>query len=228
MLVWLTSAMSSLLQLEVRPAAADHRSWVCVEIGERIIAALLVALLSPVFLIVWVLTLALSGRTALIAHQRVGQGGSKLWVFKFRTMWNGPKKWILRPFWLERIDDEDGPDLKGPNDRRVGSRFARFCRHHSLDELPQLVQVVLGQMSLVGPRPVTVSELDRIYGPEVEEIIQCRPGISGLWQVSGRSRLSLAQRCRLDLELVRGRSVRLYFSLVLRTLREVLVGDGAW
>ncbi|HEY1241537.1 MAG TPA: sugar transferase [Bryobacteraceae bacterium] len=220
--------MSSLFEVEVRPAAADHWSYWWVEIGERIAAAFLVALLIPVLLILWVLILALSGRTPLIAHRRVGQGGLELWVFKFRTMWDGPKKWMLTPFWLERIDDEDGPDLKGPDDRRVASRFARFCRHHSLDELPQLVQVVLGQMSLVGPRPVTVSELDRIYGSEAVEIIQCRPGISGLWQVSGRSRLSLAQRCRLDLELVRGRSAKLYFSLVLRTLREVVVGNGAW
>lgn len=220
--------MSSLFQVEVRPAAADQRSSVCLDIGERIAAGVLIALLIPIFSIVWVLVLALSGRTPLIAHRRVGQGGSELWVFKFRTMWDGPKRWILTPFWLERIDDEDGPDLKGPDDRRVASRFARFCRRHSLDELPQLFQVVAGQMSLVGPRPVTVSELDRIYGPEAVEVIQSRPGISGLWQVSGRSRLSLAQRCRLDLELVRTRSVKLYLSLVWRTLREVFAGNGAW
>src|SRR5690349_17592930 len=86
-LVWLTSAMSSLFRVDVRPSPADQWSWVCVEVGERLGAALMVALLSPVLLIVWVMTLALSGRTPLIAHRRVGQGGLELWVFKFRTMW---------------------------------------------------------------------------------------------------------------------------------------------
>src|SRR5581483_4383380 len=158
--------MSSLFEIEVRPAPARQRIWSVVEVGERITAAFLVALVSPILCVIWVTTLALSGRSPLIAHRRVGQGGSELWVFKFRTMWERPRKFALRPFWLERIDDEYGPDLKGPDDARVRSRFAQFCRRHSLDELPQLAQVVLGQMSLVGPRPVTASELDRIYGSQ--------------------------------------------------------------
>jgi lipopolysaccharide/colanic/teichoic acid biosynthesis glycosyltransferase len=215
-----------MFQVEVRHTTGNS-VWTILDAGERIAAASLITLLSPVFFLVWVVILALSGRTPLIAHRRVGQGGSELWVFKFRTMW-GLSKLALKPFWFERIDDENGPDLKGPNDSRVPSRFARFCRRHSLDELPQLAQVVLGQMSLVGPRPVTQSELDRIYGSRADEIVQYRPGISGLWQVSGRSHLSLAQRCQLDLELVRSRSVKLYLSLVVKTIREIVVGHGAW
>jgi lipopolysaccharide/colanic/teichoic acid biosynthesis glycosyltransferase len=220
--------MSSFFQLEARRTPANPWIESGMELAERISAAFLVALISPLLVLIWSVTLALSGRTPLIAHRRVGQGGSELWVFKFRTMWQGPRKFVFAPLWLEYIDDENGPALKGPDDDRVSSRFARFCRRHSLDELPQLVQVVLGQMSLVGPRPVTASELDRIYGSTADEIVQCRPGISGLWQVSGRGRLSLAQRCRLDLELVRRRSLKLYLQLVMKTFREIIVGDGAW
>ncbi|MBZ5619368.1 MAG: sugar transferase [Acidobacteriia bacterium] len=89
-------------------------------------------------------------------------------MIKFRTMWRYRAR--LDPMrdiaWLERIDDEAGPELKGPDDHRAASHLARFCRRHSIDELPQLFHVLLGEMSLVGSRPVTRPESQRIYGPD--------------------------------------------------------------
>jgi len=174
-----------------------------------------------------------SGRTPLIAHRRVGWQGSPLWMLKLRTMWpaisdNREAARPRRSRWIEYIDDELGPQLKHPGDARVSSPFARFCRRHSIDELPQLWHVVRGQMSLVGPRPMTERELRRYYGLAAQEILQVRPGLAGLWQISGRNRLTYAERRDMDLKLVRGRSARLYIEILLRTVPEVLTGSGSW
>jgi lipopolysaccharide/colanic/teichoic acid biosynthesis glycosyltransferase len=131
-------------------------------------------------------------------------------------------------FGVERIADEAGPERKHPDDVRVCSRFARFCRRHSLDELPQLWHVIRGEMSLVGPRPVTRSELTRIYGSRQREILRVKPGMAGLWQVSGRNLLTVEERCMRDLECVRRRSAGFYFWILLRTIPEVLDGRDTY
>ena len=98
----------------------------------------------------------------------------------------------------------------------------------SLDEMPQLVHVIRGEMSLVGPRPITRAELDAYYGNAAAEVLSLRPGITGLWQVMGRNRLTYAQRRRLDLWLVRRASPRLFFAILARTVPRVLSGRGAY
>jgi exopolysaccharide production protein ExoY len=201
----------------------------CFTAVERFAAAILIAVLSPLFLAIWVTILALSARPALIAHRRIGQNGSELWVFKFRTMWTCRGRLPLREiFSVEYIDDQIGPFRKSPDDSRVSGRFGRFCRRHSLDELPQLVNVLSGDMSLVGPRPVTPAEVVQIYGSKAEEVLRVKPGLSGLWQISGRNRLSAEERCSLDLECVRKRSVKMYFRVLMRTLPELFTGESAW
>jgi lipopolysaccharide/colanic/teichoic acid biosynthesis glycosyltransferase len=106
-------------------------------------------------------------------------------MLKLRTMWNGPARWNG---WIEYIDDYEGPEQKRAGDPRVSNWFARFCRRHSIDELPQLWHVITGKMSLVGPRPMTRPELQRYYGDDAEEILQVKPG-SRAWQISRRNRL---------------------------------------
>ncbi len=140
-------------------------------------------------------------------------------------MWDGEGR---SDGWIEYVDDEAGPQRKQAGDPRVSNRFARFCRRHSIDEIPQLWHVIRGEMSLVGPRPVTAAELRRYYGSATEEVLQVRPGIAGLWQISGRNRLTYAERRRLDLQLVRGRSLRLYASILIKTIPEVWSGANTW
>jgi exopolysaccharide production protein ExoY len=206
----------------------------CFAVGERFIAAVLVVMLSPVLLAVWITILLLSARPPLIAHKRVGQNGTAFWVFKFRTMWAyrarfRPRNAVsVEHIAVEYVDDQLGPSRKNPQDPRVSSRFARFCRRHSLDELPQLANVLFGEMSLVGPRPVTEAEIAQIYGSTAEEVLSVKPGLSGLWQVSGRNRLSIAERCRLDLECVRQRSTSMYIRVLMRTLPELFMGENGW
>ena len=200
------------------------------EIAERLGAAFLLVALSPVVLATAFWTFILSGRSPWIAHRRVGRYGTALWVPKLRTMWERRERLasVSRLFAIEYIDDENGPALKAPEDDRVGSRFARFCRRHSLDELPQLLLVLTGRMSLVGPRPVTPGELRAIYGSEAETILIAKPGLSGLWQVSGRNHLTCSERRALDLQSVHNRSLRLYLTILLRTIPEVLSGRNTW
>ena len=193
---------------------------------ERLGALLLLLLALPVLVPAALILCVLSRRSPLIAHRRVGWRGNTLWMLKLRTMW--PSATAARAAWVEHIDDDPGPELKSADDPRVTSRFARFCRRHSVDELPQLWHVVAGEMSLVGPRPMTQRELERYYGEDAGEILTARPGLAGLWQVSGRNRLTYEQRRRLDLRMVRERNPAMYFGILLRTLPEVFSGENSW
>jgi len=193
----------------------------------------LFASLSPILLASAVAIFLLSGRAPLIAHRRVGWRGATLCRLKLRTMWGAEAGGAERPAgrtsgWIEFIEDGDGPELKQPGDARVTHRFARFCRKHSIDEMPQLWHVIRGEMSLVGPRPVTDGEIERHYGTDANEVLQVKPGLAGLWQISGRNRLSYTERRRLDLCYVRDRSVRMYLRILLRTIPEVWSGSNSW
>lgn len=192
---------------------------------ERIAASIALLILSPLAIVIAITILAISRRNPLIRHRRVGWRGRPLPMLKFRTMWetgNGAGRFA--------IEDVSGPVpvSKCSVDSRVNSRFAAFCRRHSLDEIPQLYHVIRGEMSLVGPRPITIEELEDHYGPAAAEVLSVRPGLTGLWQVMGRNRLPYARRKRLDLLLVRRASPLLYFQILLRSIPGVLSGRDAY
>lgn len=202
--------------------------WQMVGGCERVAATVLLAALAPLLaafaLVIWLA----SRQSPLIAHRRVGWRGKTLWMLKLRTMW-GPRAARLSRFrWIEYIDDDAGPAGKRAGDPRVSHWFARFCRRHSLDELPQLWHVVRGQMALVGPRPVTAREIREYYGDDAHELVSVKPGLAGLWQTSGRNRLTYRQRRDLDLLFVRERSLRMYAGILLRTIPELWTGANSW
>jgi len=206
-------------------------TWQTVDFCERVVSIALFTAVSPVLAVTAVTLSCLSGRTPLIAHRRVGYRGSTLWMLKLRTMWghtddSAPRR--RTSGWVEYIEDTDGPAQKQPGDARVTNWFARFCRKHSIDEMPQLWHVIRGEMSLVGPRPVTDVEIEQHYGSDASEVLQVKPGLAGLWQISGRNRLTYAERRRLDLSFVRNRSLRLYLRILLRTVPEVWSGSNSW
>jgi len=220
--------MGSIGIVREAPPRADL-VWQAVGMGERVASAILLAVMSPVIGASALAVSLLSRRTPLIAHRRVGWCGSTLWMFKLRTMWGQDSLPAGKGHgWIEYIHDDQGPENKQDSDPRVTNGFARFCRRHSLDELPQLWHVISGEMSLIGPRPLTATELDRHYGAAAHEILQSKPGLAGLWQVSGRNRLSYTERRRLDLELVRNRSLRMYLRVLVQTVPEVLRGSNSW
>jgi len=208
--------------------AADF-TWQVIGLCERLASAAMLTAVSPLLASSAIAVSMLSGRSPLIAHKRVGWNGEPLWMLKLRTMWDRGDHCRQRAEgWIEYIHDEVGPESKGAGDPRVTSRFARFCRRHSIDELPQLWHVVRGEMALVGPRPVTSSELRKHYGSDADEMLSLKPGIAGLWQISGRNRLTYGDRRRLDLQYVRTRTLRLYFRILFRTLPEVFRGRNSW
>jgi lipopolysaccharide/colanic/teichoic acid biosynthesis glycosyltransferase len=130
--------------------------------------------------------------------------------------------------WVEYVVADTAQGRKDRDDRRVRSRFARFVRRHSIDELPQLWHVAHGEMSLVGPRPLTRTEIILYYGSRADELLSLKPGITGIWQTRGRSEVKFPERAAMDLEMVNRLTARTYFSILLRTLPAVLFGRGAW
>lgn len=194
--------------------------------AERVVALIAVILLAPVLLAVAAITFALSGRGPLVAHRRLGRYRVPFWMLKFRTMW-GSEPTACRKF-IEQLSEPKVPETKAGVDPRVTSRFAAFCRKHSIDELPQLWHVVRGEMSLVGPRPVTAAEWEKHYGPGSSEVLNLRPGLSGLWQTRGRNRLTYRQRRRLDLFLARHYCLLLYLRILGQTVPRVIAGRDAW
>ena len=201
-------------------------AWRAVALAERVAAAIALAALAPGLAGVAIATALLSRRAPLIMHRRVGYQGATLWMLKFRTMWDGPSG-ACRGL-VERIDDAAGPAGKRPGDARVTSRFASFCRRHSIDELPQLWHVVTGEMALIGPRPLTASEISAHYADCSAELLSVKPGIAGLWQTSGRNKLTYAERRRLDLRFIRRRSFRMYAQILGRSFAEIWSGANTW
>jgi exopolysaccharide production protein ExoY len=187
---------------------------------ERLMAACLLLVLSPALFLVCVTILFKARRWPVIRHERIGRGGAVIHMLKLRTMWPSRND--------RRQPNHEFPPLKTCRDPRVTSRFASFCRRFSIDELPQLLHVARGEMSFVGPRPLTVLELQRYYKRHAAEVLSVRPGMAGLWQAMGRSRLTYAQRRRLDVFYVRHASARLYFLVLLRTFPRALAGKDAW
>ncbi|MEM7741593.1 MAG: sugar transferase [Pseudomonadota bacterium] len=185
--------------------------------------ALIVAL--PLFLLIGFLV-SRDGGPVFYSHRRVGRGGEPFDCLKFRSMSvNGAD--ILRRHLAENkaARDEWNERRKITNDPRV-TRIGRFLRASSLDELPQLINVLRGEMSLVGPRPITDEELAR-YGRHARNYVECVPGITGLWQVSGRSETTYRRRVALDTVYSIRRDFLLDLEIIVRTVPAVLLRYGA-
>jgi exopolysaccharide production protein ExoY len=193
---------------------------------ERGVALLLLVLCLPLVAASALSIAILSRRSPFIAHWRVGRRGAGFWMFKIRTMWDGkPAGPAWR--WMEYLPETTVPCFKGASDPRVTSRLAAFCRRFSIDELPQLLHVVSGRMRLIGPRPITFAEWNAYYGEPAEEVLSVPPGLTGLWQVIGRNRLTYEQRRRLDLFYARRAGWRLDSIILRRTPLRVLSGKDS-
>ncbi|MDB5416521.1 MAG: hypothetical protein JWR10_4856 [Rubritepida sp.] len=189
-------------------------------------AGSLLLILAPALLFLILLVRA-DGGAAFFGHRRIGRSGRDFGCLKFRSMVVDSQarlEALLASDPAALVEWEATHKLK--NDPRV-TRVGRFLRATSLDELPQLINVLVGEMSLVGPRPVIQAELDRFYGAAAAHYMSVRPGITGLWQVSGRSDTSYAQRVALDVAYVSRPSIWQDISILLRTPLAVLSRRGA-
>ena len=159
----------------------------------------------------------------LFTQTRVGRGGRLFRIYKFRSMVIDAE---ARKAALAARSDMDGASFKMRLDPRV-TKIGRLIRKFSVDELPQLLNVFLGDMSLVGPRPVPTAEVLR-YEPWQMRRLLVTPGLTCIWQVSGRSNISFEQWMRMDLDYIDRWSIGLDLALILRTIKVVVTGDGAY
>ncbi len=190
-------------------------------------ASLLLLLTLPAFLVIAALV-KMDGGNAFYAHPRVGRGGHLFGCLKFRSMVMDADRRLaelLASNPRARAEWEASRKLK--NDPRV-TLVGRFLRATSLDELPQLINVLKGEMSLVGPRPVQAAELTTHYGASAAHYLSVRPGITGPWQVSGRSDVSYAQRVAMDVAYATHPSLTQDIRILLRTPVAVLARRGAY
>jgi len=186
--------------------------------------AVLLLLLLPLLLLIALAIKWDSPGPVLFRQRRVGRGRRPFLVAKFRTMQHGADHDVHRDYMLALIESgTPAPKLAG--DARV-TRVGAFLRRSSLDELPQLWNVLRGEMSLVGPRPPIPYEVDH-YPSHWFERFTVKPGVTGLWQVSGRSEVSLEQMIELDVQYARRRSVLLNVWILIRTIPAVLSMRGA-
>jgi exopolysaccharide biosynthesis polyprenyl glycosylphosphotransferase len=191
---------------------------------ERATAALFVVVLSPLFLAISVAIKITSPGPVLFRQQRVSRHGQEFSVLKFRSML--PDAEALLASLDGGNDVGDGPLFKLRCDPRV-TRLGRVLRRYSLDELPQLINVIRGDMALVGPRPPVPREVE-LYQQDVRRRLLVKPGMTGLWQISGRSDLSWEDAIRLDLYYVENWSLAMDAQILFRTLSAVVKGTGAY
>jgi len=200
--------------------AAGELAWI--RFKKRVFDLFIVILVSPLWIPVMVLiallSIILQGFPILFKHKRLGRAGREIVTHKFRTM--------VRNAHLISLPDDFDEKYKSKDDPRV-TKWGRMLRKLSLDELPQVLDILGGNISLVGPRPIVKDELSR-YGAWAELLLSVPPGLTGLWQVSGRSDLSYEQRVELDTYYIHNWSLALDIQILMQTIPAVLLRKGAY
>lgn len=182
-----------------------------------------VIVLSPFFLIISLLIKVTSKGPVFFVHERVGLNGRKFKLIKFRTMVNNAEEMIASFSPEQKKEWEENYKLK--DDPRI-TKIGKFLRRTSLDELPQLINILKGDMSIVGPRPVVDEELNW-YGDKKDKLLSVKPGLTGWWAVNGRSNVPYPERCDLELYYVDHISFALDVKIILKTLGAIIKKDGA-
>jgi exopolysaccharide production protein ExoY len=189
-------------------------------------ALLMLALAAPLMTVLAVLVKISSSGPILFRQERLGKNGRRIYIYKFRTMRSDAESILQKNEKLYREYVKNNYKLPKGKDYRI-TPLGRILRQTSLDELPQLINVLKGEMSLVGPRPVVPTEIEQ-YGDCASLLLSVHPGLTGQWQVSGRSDIAdYAQRVKLDMEYLRDQSVATDLRILLRTLPAVLLRQGA-
>lgn len=211
----------------VCPGLRDPGARLIKRILDVIVAVLLLILALP-FAAAIALAIVLEKRgPVFFAQTRIGKGKRRFRLWKFRSMVVDADAMLARHLEAHPDDLAEWRELhKLKDDPRV-TRVGRLLRRCRLDELPQLVNVLRGEMSMVGPRPIVKEEIAK-YGPVFPLYVQVLPGLTGLWQVSGRTRTSYRERTELDMQYMRTRTVWMDLLVLLKTVRVVLFGRGAY
>jgi exopolysaccharide biosynthesis polyprenyl glycosylphosphotransferase len=224
---WPAATPSAASVPAVLPFETPHSRGLYLRAGKRILdiagAVLALVVLAPVVALLAVIVRATSRGPVFYRSTRIGRGGQAFTFYKLRSM---VKDADLKRQHLSHLNEADGPVFKIARDPRI-TPIGRFMRSTSLDEVPQFWNVLIGDMSLVGPRPPIPEEVAQ-YEPWQLRRLDVRPGLTCLWQISGRSRIGFQEWMRLDLEYIRHRSFVLDLKILLRTIPAVLSREGAY
>ena len=205
------------------PHSSEGWPLVCKRLLDIFVSSLLLIVFSPILMIVAILIkLDMSGPVFFV-QDRVGLNKRRFRMYKFRTMVGDAEK---KQFELESLNEADGPVFKIKNDPRV-TRLGKYLRKASIDELPQLLNVLKGDMSLVGPRPLPIRDYQGFDEDWVRRRFSVRPGITCLWQVNGRSSASFKEWMELDLQYIDNWSLMMDIAILARTIPAVVRGTGA-
>lgn len=216
-------ASANVLPVSLQSIREDAMYVVCKRAVDIFISVTAILLLSPVVLLAALAVKFYDGGPILFSQVRVGKKGKEFRCFKFRSMIVNAE--ALRSTLLDQNEHADQRTFKIMNDPRI-TPPGRMLRRFSVDELPQLINVLRGEMSIVGPRPPLPSEV-ALYSAYDFQRLAVKPGLTCIWQVSGRSRLAFPNQVKLDIEYIRRRSLMTDLAIILKTFPAVLNGDGA-
>lgn len=191
--------------------------------SDIICSAIAIILLSPFFIIITIAIKATSKGPVIFVHKRVGKGGKEIGIYKFRSMVMNAEK-LIENFTPEQ-KEEFQKNFKLENDPRI-TKIGKFLRKTSLDELPQFFNVLKGDLSIVGPRPVMKIETE-IYGNYKAMLLSVKPGLTGFWAANGRSDTSYKRRRAMEIYYVKNRSFLLDIKIIFKTVISVFKGEGA-
>lgn len=180
-------------------------------------------LLMPLFIVLAILVKVDSKGPVFFSHKRIGKNGKTIGVYKFRSMVSNSQE-VFNNFTKEQKAEFE-KNFKLDNDPRI-TKIGGFLRKTSLDELPQLLNIIKGDMSIVGPRPIVKAEIDK-YGVYSEKLFSVKPGLTGFWQANGRSDTSYEERVQMDMYYIDNRSFILDIKIILKTIISVIKKEGA-
>lgn len=191
--------------------------------ADIICSAIAIILLSPFFIIISIAIKATSKGPVIFVHNRVGKNGKKIGIYKFRSMVMNAEE-LIEKFTPEQ-KEEFKKNFKLKNDPRI-TKIGKFLRKTSLDELPQLFNILKGDLSIVGPRPIIEVET-KIYGKYKDILLSVKPGLTGFWAANGRSDTSYKRRRAMEIYYVKKRSLLFDIKIIFKTVISVFKGDGA-
>ena len=193
---------------------------------QRIISLILIIILSPIFILLHVIIFLDDGFPTIFAQNRIGKNGKIFKCYKLRSMLNNAEDILRNDESMMKIYIENGYKIPEKLETRY-TKYGSFLRKSSLDELPQLFNVLFGQMNLVGPRPIVPKELEHYQGEKRKAFLSMKPGMTGLWQVSGRSDLDYPERVDFEISYKSRRSFFLDLQILFKTFLVVLQRKGA-
>jgi exopolysaccharide biosynthesis polyprenyl glycosylphosphotransferase len=216
-------ALGPIPLLTLEPVAQEEWKLLVKRLMDIAVVTLMLPLLLPVIGLIALAIKLDSPGPVFFMQERVGLHKRRFWMLKFRTMVKDAGR---RQAELEHLNEATGPIFKIANDPRI-TRAGRFLRRSSLDELPQLLHVLTGEMSLVGPRPMSLRDVDLFDQGIQRKRFSVKPGLTCLWQISGRSELPFSKWLELDLEYIERWSLGLDLKIFFKTIPAVLSGRGA-